>query len=221
MAVLAIVLALIISLSALTVSFLTFYFEWHKPFSLVATMRGQILYPPLHPGTPFSIIMPIVFRNTGARTGSVEAAYIRLWNESSSLEYRLEAMTTVDTIRAIQLVGVIKEPEGAEALKSLTGFVHLGKYEATEVGVHFTFPPADAKRYTMFSDPGTIILGDYQLELWCLVGGRWGCYAANPVFTLRAEQVREALEGRPSINFYGGIYDTAPGAPLGTEVYES
>ena len=208
-----------IALAALSVSFFTFRLEWRKPFRLTCTIRGLVWYPPSEgrPGNPFSIILPIVLRNLGARPGIVEAAYIRLLRSSPLQEFRLEALFTVDTILAIQLAGAKDHSEAAKALRGIGAFVQLGKYEAKEIGIHFVFPPEDAKRYTLFTNPTKFTPGDYRLELWCCIEGRWSLYAEDPVATMRDIQLEAARVGQPTVNISGAIYDTAPGAPRAGE----
>jgi hypothetical protein len=77
-------LAIIIALLAFAVSGLTFWFEWQKPFGLICTILGEVIYPPTRDGTPFSIILPLALRNVGARGGGMEAAAIILVNASST-----------------------------------------------------------------------------------------------------------------------------------------
>lgn|GEM_PF-4537696 len=211
------VIAIALSIFALGITYFTFWLDWLKPFRLKCVIRGVLWYPSAggRTDTPFSIILPLVIENTGAKPGIVQAAFIRLFKSSPSQEFRLDAMVTVDVNLTVQLASAADEAQKAQALRGIGGFIQLGRYEVKELGIHFTFPPINAKRYQMFTQPSQIAPGDYQLELWFCVGDRWACYAKDPVVTFRKEILQFIEAGTPVINLSGAIYDTAPGAPLG------
>ncbi|MBI4200690.1 MAG: hypothetical protein HY531_00190 [Chloroflexi bacterium] len=208
-------IAVLISLAAFSISLYTFWLEWKAAFKLRCRICGVLWQPPAggRPDTPFSIILPLVIWNGGARPGFVQASYIRLLGSSPPVEFRLEAIVTVDTTTVIQTAASTDESQKALALRSIGGLVQLGKYEIKELGVHFTFPPLDAKRYHIFAQPSKIKPGDYRLEFWCCVADEWACYDVDPVVTVREEMLESARKGETVINLSGAIYDTAPGAP--------
>lgn len=212
--------AVIVAVVALVVSLATFWLEWWKPFRMTATLRGILWQAPAggRPDTPFSIILPLVLQNWGARPGVVQTSYIRLLPSSSKREFRLEAIVVVDPNEVIQLATAPTEEQKAGALQGIGSVIQLGKYEVKELGVHFTVPPIDAKRYQLFAPPKDFPLGDYRLEFWCCVNGGWRCYAVAPVVTVRREMLQSIKAGRPVINLSGAIYDTAPGAPRSRRV---
>lgn len=210
--------ALLIAITAIAMSVFAFWLDWRKAFKLQCTIRGVILYPPLEglSDTPLSLILPLVLRNEGARPGVIQAAYVRLLTlENPQREYRLEALVTVDTNLVLQMASAEDQAEKAKALLGIGAFIQIGKYELKEIGIHFAWPPVDAKRYYMFAQPVTLTPEDYKLELWCCIQNRWGCYAQDPVVKVRSEMLHATKSGKPSINLSGGIYDTAPSAPLG------
>ena len=211
------IVALLIAISAMGVSYLTFWFDWRKRFKLACTLRGWIWYPRIEgrDDTPLSLILTLVLQNEGARPGMIKAAYVNLLSrEEPQREYRLEALQTVDTNLVVQLAREEDEVEKSKAMLGVGGFVQLGKYEMRELGIHFTWAPEDARRYHLFAHPSTLKPGNYTLELWCCVEDAWGRYARADAITIIPEMLISTDAGVPVISLYGGIYDTAPGAPL-------
>lgn len=211
------IIALVMASVALGVSALTYWRDWRKPLKLDCTIRGIIWSPPLggRTDTPFSLILALVMRNQGAQQGFIQAAYIQLLSlETPQREFRLEALATVDTNLVIQMARSEDEAEKAKALLGIGGFIQFGKYEMKELGIHFAWPPSDAARYEMFAKPFTLEPGDYDLELWCCVNNGWDCYARYPGASLQQAILDTVSGGELVINMFGGIYDTAPGAPL-------
>ena len=76
------IVALLIAISAMGVSYLTFWFDWRKQFKLSCTLLGWIWHSPVEgrADTPLSLILTLVVRNEGARPGMLQAAYVNLFS---------------------------------------------------------------------------------------------------------------------------------------------
>ncbi len=205
--------ALAVSFLALAMSYLGFRFEWTKPFDLRCLIKAVIWQPA--PGgrtdAPFSLLLSVVFQNKGAVNGVIDAAYIDLVpvDNPKNLRFRLDAFMLVD-VNEVLLKSGKSDEEQRSAIRGLGSTVYLSKYEAKDLGILFSFPPIDAKRYQSFGKPSLLKeqTGKFNVELACCVKDVWAVYDIYKALDMTVY----ASVSKPTIFINGGIFDKAPGA---------
>lgn len=192
---------------------------WFKPFSLTCKIPGIIWRegPKGRSSEPFSLIVPIIMSNEGARSGLIDGVYVDLIHKETGAVYRLETVLTVDTAVSIQLASLPEEQQSA-AIRGVGGCIFLQKYETRELGVVVGPCPDDALRYSTFTATKNILVGNYSVELWCHAPIRHRIFWQHPAWrhvVTTTTSVHSGMVGKFMVGISGAVYDTAPMAPLG------
>ena len=192
---------------------------WFKPFSLMCKIPGIIWReaPKGHSSAAFSLIVPIIISNEGARSGLIDGVYVDLIHKETGAVYRLETVLTVDTAVSIQTAS-LPEEQRATAVRGVGGCIFLQKYETRELGVVVGPCPDNALRYSAFTATKNLLTGDYSVELWCHAPKRHRIFWQHPAWrhvATTTTSVQPGMVGKFIVGISGAVYDTAPMAPLG------